>query len=278
MVTETAIETPVEAPAVDPAVQETVTESPAPVEGVEAAAPDPEPAATELQVEVEAPKPEYLTREDAERLVEERAERIRADEREAERRRRQTEGARRAAAEKREAEDKAELIDTVKAAFGANGIYEVPDETVIKAVDRVVSKRTAQIGAQSLDAVDQAFDFVTAPVFGQEVELDDAFEPAARRLAPKIQSLIDTIRPKIEEAARKGYVAESEIPARVEAEIARRAAKSREGQEPLVRPDGAPATTDNSSIADRLDRIGTPAETPADRKWWNEREKARGRG
>lgn len=36
------------------------------------------------------------------------------------------------------------------------------------------------------------------------------------------------------------------------------------------------AAPDNSTVADRLDRIGTPHETAADRAWWEERKRQRG--
>ena len=250
MVTE-VIETPVETA---PEVQPVETDAPTPV--VEGDAPAAEPAAEPLQVEVTEPeKPEYMTRADWEREKESVAKRAADEALEADRRRRQTENARRAAQEKRDTEDRAELIDTVKAAFGAQGIYEVPDEAVIKAIDRTVSKRAAQLGTQNLDVIESALDYITAPAFGQQVDLSDDAEPAARRLAPKIQSLIDQIRPQIEAKAREGYIAESDLPKRVEAEIARRNAKGREGQTELKRPEGTVSSNRDNSPQAIINRI-----------------------
>lgn len=273
-----AVETPPEI--ADPAVPaEVETQVPPADPVVEDAAPPEEPAAAgELQVEAAPTPPSSLTREEIEALVESKAEKIRADEREAERRRRQTEGARRAAAEKRESEERADLRDQIRAAFIEEQGMAPPTEKIEASIDRFVRKRADQLTSSSLDTVDQAFDYIVAPIYGQSPDLDDSFEPAARRLAPKVQAMINAMRPQIEAKAREGYIAESELPKRVEAEIARRAAKGREGQTELVRPEGVPSVNDNSSIADRLDRIGTARETPADRQWWNEREKARGRG
>ena len=237
------VETPTEVPQADPVPTEAQTEAPEAIAPESAADAPAEAAATELQVEVEAPKPEYLTREDAERLVEERAEKIRADEREAERRRRQTENARRAKQEQDQRESDQEAVDTLKAALGAKGIYEVPDDAALAAINRIASKKAERLATANLDTVDAAWEFIAAPVYGQTVELSDEAEPAARRLAPKIQHLIDTIKPQIEANARKGYIAESELSARVDAEIARRNAKAREGQTELARPEGAPAST-----------------------------------
>lgn len=241
MTTQT-IETPAEPVSADQEPIEVQTEEPA-TEVVAEPAAAPDAAAAVPQVEVTEPeKPEYMTRADWEREKSEVAQRAAADALEADRRRRQTENARKAAQEKREAEERIEARDTVKAAFGAAGIYEVPDDVVFTAIDRVARKQAASMATSGLDVLESAFDFIAAPAYGQQAELDEAAEPAARRLAPKIQSLIDTIRPQIEAKAREGYIAESELGKRVDAEIARRNAKSREGQTDLVRPEGAPAT------------------------------------
>ena len=232
-VIETSVET-------DPAPQEVETEAPA---EAASAAPETETAAVE-QVQVDEPaKPEYMTRADWEKEKAEVAAKAASDALEFDRQNRQRENARKANQEKRDAEDKAELIDTVKAAFGAQGVYEVPDEAVVKAIDRTVRKRAEQIAGSSLDAVDQAWDYLTAPAYGKQASLDDSFESAAKRLGPKVQHLVDTIRPVIEAKAREGYVAESEIPKLVDAEIARRNARARDGQEPLKRPEGQPSVS-----------------------------------
>ena len=202
-----------------------------------------EDAAVVQQVEVVEEKPDYMTRADWEREKAEVEKRAAADALEADRRRRQTENARKATAEKREAEERVEARDTVKAAFGAAGVYEIPDDAVYTAIDRVARKRADQLATSSHDTVEQAWDYLTAPAYGKQVDLDAEAETAASRLGPKLQHLVNTIRPAIEAEARKGYIAESELPARVQAEIARINAKANEGKPELVRVDGAPAST-----------------------------------
>jgi len=242
------IETPAEPAVADPEPIEVQTEEPATEVVVEPAA-TPDETAAVPQVEVTEPeKPDYMTRADWEREKSEVANRAASEALELDRRRRQTENARRATAEKREAEERIEARDTVKAAFGAAGIYEVPDEAVYSAIDRVARKQAASMTASGLDVIESAFDFIAAPAYGQQAELDEASEPAARRLAPKIQSLIDTIRPQIEAKAREGYIAESELGKRVDAEIARRNAKNREGQTDLQRVEGNVTAGNKDSI------------------------------
>lgn len=206
------------------------------------AAPEPEAAAVP-QVEVTEPeKPNYITREEWEKERADVAAKAAAEALELDRRRRQTENARRAKAEAEQREADQEAIDTLKAALGAKGVYEVPDEAAISAINRITAKKAERLASNSLDVMEQAWDFLTAPAYGKEVDLDESAEAAARRLGPKVQHLVNTIRPAIEAEARKGYIPESEIPARVEAEITRRNAQKREGTEELKRPEGAPAS------------------------------------
>lgn len=243
-------ETPVPAPET-PAEE---TETQLPLEGDEGAAPEPE-AAAELQVSaVEPEKPQYVTREEFEQQLAAERQRAAAEALELDRRRRQTENARKAAAEQRAAEERAEARDAIKAAFGASGVYEIPDETVYTAIERVARKQAQGLLSAQADTVDQAFDYIVAPVYGQQVDLEESFEPAARKLAPKVQSLIDTIRPQIEAEARKGWISEAELPARVEAEIARRNAKKREPETELQRVEGQPANNDTLAWWNGLSR------------------------
>lgn len=242
MVTE-QVEAP--APTTDPEPQvEPQTETP-PAEPEERAAAEPEAAAVQ---QVSVTEPEYVTREELERERQNAA----AAALEADRRRRQTENARKAALEKKAQEDQAELIDTVKAAFGARGIYEVPDDVVVGAVDRVAKKRLDQLSEGLLTRVDEAWDYITAPAYGKDVALSLDAEATVKLLFPKVQGLIDAIRPQLETEARKGYIAESDLPKRVEAEIARRNAQKRQGEEDVAHVEGSPAPTksDNELLAD----------------------------
>ena len=242
------VSAPVEAPTaietttVDPEPQvtpQTVTpEAPAP----EPAAAEPEAAATP-QIEVVEEKPDYMTRADWEREKETVAKAAADQALENDRRRRQTENARKAKAESDQRESDQEAVDTLKAALGAKGIYEVPDDAALAAINRIASKKAERLASGSLDTVEQAWDYLTAPAYGKQVDLDTEAEAAASRLGPKLQHLVNTIRPAIEAEARKGYIAESELPARVQAEIARINAKANEGKTELTRVEGVVAST-----------------------------------
>jgi hypothetical protein len=98
-----------------------------------------------------------------------------------------------------------------------------------------------------METVEAAFDYLTAPAYGKAEEWSDDYTAAAGKLGPKLQNLVNTIRPQIEAKAREGYIAESDLPARVDAEIARRNAKAREGQEELKRVDGMAPSGDEQS-------------------------------
>jgi len=241
VVTETVIETPV---LTDPEPQVIQTEEPVTEPVAEPAAEEPEAAAVP-QVEVTETKPDYLTREEWEKdkaTVRQQA----ADEAlENDRRRRQTENARKAQQEKRDAEMRAESIDVARATLGLTPEY-TSDEMIDKAITRAARKQAESLTAGSLDAVEQAWDYITAPAYGKDVDLEDGAEAAARRLMPKVQHLIAQIRPAIEKAAREGYVLESELPKRYEDMDAARAAKGREGKEELARVEGTPAPNSNS--------------------------------
>lgn len=262
MTTETIETAP--APA-DPEPQTVQTETPATEVVAESAAVEPEAAAVP-QVEVTEPeKPNYITREEWERERAEVAAKAAADALEQDRRRRQTENARRAKAEAEQREADQEAIDTLKAALGAKGVYEVPDEAAISAINRITAKKAERLASNSLDVMEQAWDFLTAPAYGKEVDLDESAEAAARRLGPKVQHLVNTIRPAIEAEARKGYIPESEIPARVEAEITRRNAQKREGTTELRRPEGEPPSNKDMSPHAIVNRIISGDADDADR-------------
>lgn len=266
-----AIETPVTTDQELVVVEQTEVEEV--VEAVPDAAVDEAAAVTQVQVTEE--KPDYMTRADWEKEKAEVAAHAASDALESDRRRRQTENARLANQQKRDQDDRAELIDTAKAAFGAAGIYEVPDEALTKAVDRMVRKRSDQLSAGSLDAVDAAWDYLTAPAYGKNVELDDSFEMAAKRLGPKVQHLVNAIRPGIEAEARKGYIAEADLPKRYEAMDAARAAKGREGKEELKRVDGGATSSLDRSHTATIDRIARGTFDATDQQYWDQWDAAR---
>ena len=244
MVTET-VETPVQTD--QEPVETTQTETPATEVVAEGAAEESTEAAAVTQVEVTpAEKPEFITRADWEAQLKVERERAATDALELDRKRRQTENGRKAQQEKRDTEDLADLIDTAKAAFGAAGVFEIPEEPIVKAVDRMVRKRTEQIATGALDAVAPVLEYLG----GTTDDLSDEYTAAARHLRPAVQAFVDRARTLIETNARKGYIAESELPARVkagvDAALAARAATGREGQEELKRVEGTPAPSSNT--------------------------------
>lgn len=274
------VETPVEVPA-DQAPPEAQTEAPATEPVVEsAAAPPAEAAAPEPeQASVVEPKPDYVTREE----LEAERKRAAADAIEGERHRRQTENARKANAERRQAEDTQLVVNILKASYGAKGVYEHPDDAAVEALTMTARKMADAQVASYGDIVGPAWDWASAVIYGKEPssinDLPDEVRPAAAAINARIQHLVNAMWEQIETTSRKGYVPESELPKIREAAVAAHNAAQNAGAEDLKRPpDGAPALLDNSTVAERLDRIGTSRETPGDRQWWNEREKARGRG
>ena len=280
MTTET-IETP--ATQADPE-PETQTEEPTAEPVAEPAAEtSPEAAAAPTQVEVvEAEKPDYMTRADWEREKAELVQRTAADTLEADRRKRQTENARRAKAEQDARESEQEAVDTLRAALGAKGIFEVPDDAALAAINRIASKKAERLSKASLDTLDDAWDYITAPAYGKKVDLADEAEPAASRLVPKVQHLIDAIRPAIETKAREGYIAEAELPKYVEAEIAKRAANGRKGQEEVPHVEGTPTLSHANTLEGWEARVahqgeeGYPMMSDAD--WATYRQIRRDRG
>lgn len=269
MTTETIETTPSE-PVAAPEQVEEQTESPAePIEAEPEAAAAPDDAAAAQQVTAEPPG---ITRDEVERLIEERATRIREDEREQERRRRQIENSRRDRVERERIEAQQEAIDTLKAALGARGVYELPDDAAMAAISRITQKQAARIQQNQLDMIDDAMEWIAAPLFNNgNAELPEHAQEAAQRLSPKVQKVIDAVRPVIEKQSREGYVKESDIPKLVEAEIARRAAKGREGKEELQRVDGSAPSTIDRSLEAITDRIISNSYDAEDEKIWRER-------
>jgi hypothetical protein len=238
-------------------VEQQETETPE----AESAAPESTEAAAPAQIEVtEAEKPDYVTRaelEERDRLV---AERAAADALELDRRRRQTEGARKAQQQERAQQRLSRVVDTAKASLGAQGIFEDPGPAIINAIDREVEDRVTEVMRERSEPIDAAWEYITLPVARGRVltdaeinaafsELGDHEQEAVKRLQPRVQALINNMRPVIEAEARKGYVAEKDLPKKLEELQAARAAKSRNGETDIVRVEGQPAVIDRSIAA-----------------------------
>lgn len=196
--------------------------------------------------------------------------------------RRQSENGRKAAEQQRQTQEASKLREAVEVALIKGGY--AADEAVIGDLIQRVGSARAEIGMErNASDADLALEMLIAPIVG-DTRTRDGFtltpgaEVYASKAGPHLQRLVDALVPQIATAARDGYTANADIPKLIAADRAAQAAKSREGKTELTRVDGAPLPVDTSTVADHLDRIGTNRETPADRKWWNEREKARGRG
>lgn len=266
MVTET-----VEAPQAAPLTEEanlappeiTQTETPATEVVAEGAVASPEEAVASAPGQLETPEAEKpLTRAEAEAFWKEREDKTREDERTREQGRRRTQAAREAAAAKREQEARAETMDMAKATLAVKlglDASQIPDEAIDTAIVRAARRQAESLASSSLDTMDGAFDYIIAPLLGKEGEWDDAYTDTHKRVFPKMQAFYAAVYPKIEALAREGYIPETELPARVDAEIARRNAKAREGTEELKRPEGRPASgrTEAEILADPNTPVAT---------------------
>ena len=293
MVTEAIQATePVEVPADQEVVLPSQTEN-APVEGdVAAVEPDEAAALPEITLpEPEAEKP--ITR--AEMLAE--VERIRAEEREqaqreaqdaleGDRKRRQSENARREANIKREQAEREEINDSLVATLGSKGYHDIEPELVNTVIDRAFSKKEGHVASRVLSGVDEALDFYSGTV--DQADLSPQAMEAARRIAPRLQAWINTTAETVSENAIQQGVpnltAEEIVklanPAVlkqiVDSQIAARNAAGRAQQTPLNRPEQAAAeTTINNTPDARIDRIASGKETEDDVKWYRDREAAK---
>lgn len=133
---------------------------------------------------------------------------------------------------------KDELNESLQAVLVTKGYTEVSAEDVRSVGERFINKRYDQIQNRTVTEVTDALTWVKEAAMEQ---------PHTKNLSPKAQryasDLLDSfnaiygvLKTRAEEGARSGYIPESELPAKVEAEIAKRNAKSREGQEELKRP------------------------------------------
>jgi hypothetical protein len=218
----------------------------------EPAADAPEAAAAPQQVEVVEPeKPNYITREEWEKERADVAARAAADALETDRRKRQTENARKAKADQDRAERRQRAMDTVKAAFGARGVYEVPDEAVTTAISRVAQDEAEAQNASTLERFGEAMDWIGAPVTGEKIDRPEGVDAMIDLIAPRLQNLFNTARPLIEQQAAEKAIAEfkaTELPKLLEADRAARNQQKRDGQEELTRVEGTPASTNTGSI------------------------------
>lgn len=265
-------------PEVDPVPTEAVTEiGDAPVvEGEPDAAPAPqEEAATEGEAEPPEQAARTYTQAELEEIASLRARELAQYELARERQQRQSENRLRENADRREREEREELLDLVSYSYGRGD----EPEQVEKLLQRYTAKREGQMFSRAEAEMDVALSYVTAPLLGHETP---PLSPESARLAAKLQAqlqrALDAVVPVLQGQFAGEYIPKADLPKLRKAWLEEQNAKSREGKTELKRPDGVPAAQDNSTIADRLDRIGTPRETPADRQWWNERERARGRG
>lgn len=272
MVSETAIETPVETDLVpEPEVTE---DAPVPVEEEAVAAPEVEEAAAEEPKQVEPVEERRYTQAELDDMARQSAQAAI----EYDRRMRQSENARRAAEGQRAEREAQELRDTIEVTLGKAGFTDVGEDTVNALISRVNAKRGGFDVERAQGEMQQAMEWVTAPLRGDprsyaEFGLSPTADAFARAIQPHLQQILSAGST----AAVEGYIPQSELPKLIDAEIARRNAKAREGKTELKRVDGTPPANDTSTVADRLDRIGTPRETPQDRQWWDDRAKARGR-
>lgn len=271
MVAETQIETPVEA------TDQTPQEAP-PTEIVEEtpdAAEVPEEAAVEEPAQIESTEERRYTQEELNQISRQSAQNAI----EYDRRMRQSENARRAADAQREQREATELRDTTEVILSKaerEGWTEERRATAL--IERISNKRAGFDVERAQGEMQQALAWVTAPLRGDSRSYEEfGLSPTADAFARAIQPHLNQIMSAGQSAALEGYIPQSDLPKLVDAEIARRNAKNREGKTELKRVDGTPSPNDTSTVSERLDRVGTPKETPADRAWWDAREKARGR-
>lgn len=271
MVSETIVETPVEAP------DQTPQEAP-PTEIVEEtpdAAEVPEEAAVEEPAQIESMEERRYTQAELDQMSRQSAQNAI----EYDRRMRQSDNARRAADAQREQREAAELRDTTEVILSKaerEGWTEEKRATAL--IERISNKRAGFDVERAQGEMQQALAWVTAPLRGDPRSYEEfGLSPTADAIARAIQPHLQQIMSAGQSAAREGYIPQSELPQIKKAWLEEERAKAREGKTELKRVDGTPLPNDTSTVSERLDRVGTPKETPADRAWWDAREKARGR-
>src|SRR3990167_551428 len=240
---------------------------PAPPEE-EPSAPPPEPGPDDRLNELQRKVEEAQQRLEAQ-------ERALADQREREERRQRRSQSQRDREErdrKAFAGEQEELVDTVKATLGAAGYSsdQIAGEPVVKAIDRVMSKRQGQITDKAYAAVDAAFQFFTG-----ELDEDDLSEPeaeAVRRLHPKMQAWGTKAAPALRQDAVDKQIptlplddlmkrlTPEQVRGIADRENARRNAQNREGARPLPRVEGETASTNSTSLEAWENRVAHQGE------------------
>lgn len=256
MVTETVIETPVETDQTPVEVQTEVVE-----ETPDAAETPQEEAAAEEPKQVEPAEERRYTQAELDQIARQSAENAI----EYDRRMRQSEGARRAAEGQRAEREAQELRDTIEVTLGKAGFTDVAEDTLNALISRVNAKRGGFDVERAQGEMQQAMEWVTAPLRGDprsyaEFGLSPTADAFARAIQPHLQQILSAGSA----AAVEGYVPRSDLPKLLDAEIARRNAKAREGKTELKHVEGTPSTTVMSwqayeGLSD-ADKLAMPAE------------------
>lgn len=236
--------------------QTEIPETPTELVG-DAAGADEEAAAEPEQLEPEPEARRYTAaelREETERVARETA----AQTLEWDRRNRQSENARRETERTRREQAAARMAESAETVLLKHGIS--PDQEVISDLITRFGNARSEVDLQTSQSdIDLAMQYVTAPVLGDTRNPDDwnltpGADAYARTVLPHLKRVIDTIIPSVQQSMMGDYVAKSEIPKLVEAEIAKRNAKAREGKTNITRVEGANSTVDRSHQA-TIDRV-----------------------
>ena len=230
----------VEAPAeqTDQVLEPEVTEdAPAPDEQA-VAAPEVQEAAVEEPAQIEPEERRYTQAE-----LDAQARNAAQQAIEYDRRMRQSENARKAADAQREQREAVELRDTTEVILSKaerDGWTEEQRATAL--IERISSKRAGFDVERAQGEMQQALAWVTAPLRGDPRSYEEfGLSPTADAFARAIQPHLQQIMSAGQSAALEGYIPQSELPKLVDAEIARRNAKAREGKTELKRVDGTPS-------------------------------------
>ena len=230
----------VEAPSeqTDQVLEPEVTEdAPAPDEQA-VAAPEVQEAAVEEPAQIEPEERRYTQAE-----LDAQARNAAQQAIEYDRRMRQSENARKAADAQREQREAVELRDTTEVILSKaerDGWTEEQRATAL--IERISSKRAGFDVERAQGEMQQALAWVTAPLRGDPRSYEEfGLSPTADAFARAIQPHLQQIMSAGQSAALEGYIPQSELPKLVDAEIARRNAKAREGKTELKRVDGTPS-------------------------------------
>ena len=255
-----------EAPQADQVpLPETVTETPPAVELDGGAAQAAEEAAAGEEVKAEgaeaAAEPEKpLTRAELESLLKEREESVRQEERIRERerlqRQRQSESRRVADLQKQEAEDRADLLDTLSGQLAKIGLQDVEPAQVQPILERYTAKREGHVTQRTLNDVREALAFSASEAAG--VDFNGDLTPSQRNYAEALGPAMAWTFERGMEAGEQSPAAKAKldklVKAGVEAELAKRRPKE---QLPNVPGRGTGGKSENELLLDP----NTPIET-----------------